>query len=64
MFVIPADDPERPGEVLIVRDPVNLRSVLPREGGEVPETQYWHQRLLHGDVTLADPPPADDTEDN
>lgn len=59
MFVKPAPDPDRPGENLIVRDPIDPRRVLPAEGAEVPDTQYWNQRLRDGDV-IADSAPAPD----
>lgn len=59
MFVKPAPDPERPGEVLIVRDPLHMRPI-PREGRNVPEINYWHQRVRDGDLIPSDPP--DETE--
>ncbi|MEO6920533.1 MAG: DUF2635 domain-containing protein [Collimonas sp.] len=42
MYVIPA-----PG--LRIRDP-DLLDHLPAEGRDVPESGYWHRRLLDGDV--------------
>jgi hypothetical protein len=56
MFVKPAENPDAPGECLIVRDPMDPRRVLPAEGAEVPETQYWYARLRDGDIELADAP--------
>lgn len=34
------------------------RRYLKAEGEHVPETSYWHRRLIAGDVVPADPPPA------
>jgi len=42
------------GAVLQVRGP-NMQ-LLPAGGQDVPETQFWHRRLLHGDVAPADAP--------
>jgi hypothetical protein len=39
----------------VVREPWTHR-VLPPEGREVPEDQFWMQRLRDGDVELAEPP--------
>lgn len=47
MFVQPA-----PG--LVIRDP-DLKDLLPVEGREVPDNDYWHRRVLDGDVHLVDP---------
>lgn len=55
MFVKPAPDPERPGKVLIVRDPLHMTPV-PAEGRNVPDINYWHQMVGRGDLILADPP--------
>ncbi len=55
MFVKPAPDPARPGEVLIVRDPLHM-TPIPASGGNVPDINYWHQRLRDGDVFLATAP--------
>ncbi|MGJ7611151.1 MULTISPECIES: DUF2635 domain-containing protein [unclassified Variovorax] len=41
-----------------VRD-ADLKDLLPDEGRDVPETDYWQRRLRDGDVVLADPPPAE-----
>lgn len=57
MFVRPAPDPERPGQRLKVRVPHTF-ALLPDAGQEVPETLFWHQRLLQGDVVLPDLPDA------
>lgn len=54
MFVKPAPDPDRPGEHLIVRDPINPRRTLSPEGADVPDTQYWNQRLRDGDVIASE----------
>lgn len=40
---------------LVIRDPVFL-DLLPPEGREVPESDYWQRRLLDGDVVKATPP--------
>lgn len=55
MFVKPAPDPERPGEVLIVRDPLHM-TPIPATGRNVPEINYWHRLVGHGDLVLAEPP--------
>lgn len=55
MFVKPAPDPNRPGEVLIVRDPQTMVPI-PAKGRYLPDTDlYWHQRLLQGDIIPAEP---------
>jgi hypothetical protein len=56
MFVKPADR-QVEGMPLVVRDP-DLRDFLPPEGREVPDSMYWHRRLIDGDVVLATPPEA------
>lgn len=48
MFVKPSSP------TLKVRGPD--RRLLAAEGQEVPEVQFWHRRLMHGDVVLADAP--------
>jgi hypothetical protein len=48
---------ERGRAGLSVRDP-DLKDLLPREGREVPSTDYWHRRLRDGDVVLAPAPTA------
>ena len=56
MFVKPAKWQDDPSRHLVVRDPVSFRP-LPETGAHVPDGDlYWHQRLLHGDVVLAEPP--------
>ncbi|KWT89352.1 MULTISPECIES: DUF2635 domain-containing protein [unclassified Variovorax] len=40
---------------LVIRDPVFL-DLLPEEGREVPDSDYWQRRLLDGDVVKATPP--------
>lgn len=42
---------------LVIRDPVFL-DLLPPEGRDVPESDYWQRRLLDGDVVEASPPSA------
>ncbi len=39
----------RPAPGLKVRDP-DLRDLLPAEGREVPDSDYWIRRLRDGDV--------------
>lgn len=58
MFIKPAPDPERPGSHLVVRFPAPSYAILPPEGRDVPETQFWLRRLLHGDVVLVNVPTA------
>jgi hypothetical protein len=41
---------------LVIRDPVFL-DLLPSEGRDVPESDYWQRRLLDGDVVKANAPP-------
>lgn len=55
MFVKPAPDPERPGQLLKVRQPRPSFALLPDEGAEVPENHFWHRRLAQGDVVRAEP---------
>lgn len=48
--------------VAVVRDPVSRRP-LPKDGGYVAPTQYWHRRLMFGDVELAtEPAPQENDE--
>ncbi|MDB5853290.1 MAG: hypothetical protein JWR22_1331 [Herminiimonas sp.] len=47
MFVKPA-----PG--LVIRDP-DLKDLLPAEGREVPDSDYWHRRVLDKDVVESQP---------
>lgn len=42
---------------LKIRDP-DLKDLLPEEGRDVPDTDYWQRRLRDEDVVLADPPAA------
>ncbi len=44
MYVIPKNG-------IIIRDP-DLKTLLPEEGREVPDTLFWQRRILDGDVTL------------
>ena len=48
MFVRPGPNPDRPGSLLQVRDPVTFR-LLPDEGAEV-SGDFWIRRLRDGDV--------------
>lgn len=45
----------QPAKGLSIRD-ADLLDLLPKDGREVPETDYWHRRLRDGDVVLAKPP--------
>lgn len=45
----------KPAEGLTIRDP-DLHDLLPAEGREVPNTDYWQRRLRDGDVTEAAKP--------
>jgi len=55
MYVKPGPHPHDSGKTLKVRIP-NTHELLPDEGREVPENQFWMRRLLHGDVVPAEPP--------
>ena len=39
----------KPAPQRMVRDPLN-RQLLPEEGREVPDNQFWRRRLRDGDV--------------
>jgi len=52
MFVKPGIGSD--GKPLMVRGPDRVR--LPEAGAHRPETSFWHRRVTHGDVVLADPP--------
>lgn len=39
----------------VIRDPITKR-VLPAEGGDVPESNFWIRRLRAGEVVRIDPP--------
>ena len=43
----------------VIRDP-HTRRPLPAEGGRVPDSSFWHRRLLAGEVVevTAEPTPA------
>lgn len=43
------------GDPLVVRDP-DMKDLLPPEGRDVPDTDYWQRRLRDGDVVFAQPP--------
>lgn len=51
MFVKPAPR-EVEGQPLVVRDP-DMLDLLPPEGREVPDSDYWQRRLRDGDVVPA-----------
>jgi hypothetical protein len=46
----------------VIRFPNDRGRVLPAEGAEVPsegpDANYWHRRILHGDVVRCDAPGA------
>lgn len=44
----------KPAPGLVIRDP-DLKDLLPEEGREVPETDYWHRRVRDGDVVQEAP---------
>ena len=50
----------KPRAGYVVRDPIHMRP-LPPEGSNVPDTQYWFQRLRDGDVEATAPPGTDET---
>lgn len=54
MYVKPGPHPTEQGKTLKVRIP-NTHELLPEEGREVPDNQFWMRRLQHGDVVLAEP---------
>jgi hypothetical protein len=54
MFIKPA-----PG--LVIRDP-DLLDLLPTEGREVPDSDFWHRRVRDGDVVLSEPPTTEITQ--
>jgi hypothetical protein len=58
LFVKPAPNKEKPGTQLHVRGPGPSYTVLPKEGGEVPDNHFWRRRLIQGDVVLASAPAA------
>ena len=43
----------KPSPGLVIRDP-DLLDLLPDEGREVPESDYWHRRVRDGDVVTGD----------
>lgn len=53
MRVRPALNPDGSGDQLLVRDPAGRR--ISPDGAEVPGTQFWHRRILQGDVELIEP---------
>lgn len=48
MYVIPKNG-------IVIRDP-DLKTHLPAEGREVPDTPFWHRRIMDGDVTVGKAP--------
>lgn len=40
-----------------IRDP-DLKDLIPDDGRDVPDTDYWRRRLRDGDVVEAKPPAA------
>jgi hypothetical protein len=50
MYVVPT-----PG--FSIRDP-DLQDLLPDEGREVPDSDYWHRRVRDNDVSLGTAPLA------
>lgn len=59
MFVKPGPNPDGPDGLHVVRVP-RTHEALPAEGREVPDTFFWHRRLAHGDVVLAEKPTTGD----
>jgi hypothetical protein len=51
----------KPLHGLFVRDPIT-RDRIPPEGWEVPENTFWLTRVRHGDVEVAERPPAPEPE--
>ena len=47
----------KPAPGLVIRDP-DLHDHIPAEGRDVPLSDYWHRRVLDGDVVAATAPPA------
>lgn len=45
----------KPAEGLVIRDP-DLKDLLPAEGREVPDSDYWFRRLRDDDVVKASAP--------
>ena len=45
----------RPAPGLIVRDPLHM-TPIPAEGREVPDINYWHQRVRDGDLIITTAP--------
>lgn len=48
MYVIPKSG-------IVIRDP-DLKTLVPAEGREVPDTQFWQRRIRDGDVTVGKAP--------
>lgn len=48
MYVIPK-------EGMVIRDP-DLKTHLPPEGRDVPDSPFWQRRILDGDVSIGKPP--------
>lgn len=62
IFVKPAENPEVPGTLLLVTDPVfiKVRAMmhLPPEGRLVEWSLYWQRQIRDGEVIVCDPPPV------
>lgn len=43
----------KPAPGLVIRDP-DLLDLLPEDGREVPNTEYWNRRWRDGDVVAAE----------
>lgn len=55
MFVKPGPNPDGPDGLHVVRIP-HTHGLLPAEGREVPDDQFWTRRQMCGDVVLAESP--------
>jgi hypothetical protein len=53
MYVIPKSG-------IVIRDP-DLKTHLPSEGREVPDTLFWQRLIMDGDVTLGKAPTSKST---
>ncbi len=61
MFVTPTPYIDHDGQwqkARLIPDP-DRGDILPEEGRDVPETDYWTRRLRDGDVVLGEPPTED-----
>lgn len=55
MFVKPGPNEDGPDGLHVVRIP-HTHALLPAEGQEVPDNQFWQRRLMQGDVVRATSP--------